>query len=365
MANLYDGNGNAVSVGGTPTTADVKAALLAAIASGDVVVSSGVGVTLGVNSLGAMWEANAETAYNRLLTAYKQVPNTGIPFFICTDTHGNTVEPNRWVNNRDSDGMNIINFQMGDECPTVFAMASLDAILSHSKQIKNYAMAVGNHDKAPSTATGADVPNDYDTNRAFICTYPGAVKASSPLNCYSFVDGAHNAKVIVLDTNLLNEDATELTQGLFTDAAKWLIDELTDSDGRDVIVASHWNLFRTCKKRGDTEETSETQGGTSTVFPIWDLLVARKNKTSGNYTDSESVVHSFDFSDCKGELLCTLHGHTHDEVYSTVDGLTGFAGLGMVRNTGCTFGLIDRKAGKLKIWAFDAASAWDLLELPI
>ena len=97
MVNLYAGNGQIISVGGggEVTTAQVKSALLSAVASGDVNLGSAIGATLSYTSPGTAWEANAETAYQNLLNAYKEIPNSGIPFFISTDQHGRGLEQHR------------------------------------------------------------------------------------------------------------------------------------------------------------------------------------------------------------------------------------------------------------------------------
>ena len=49
------------------------------------------------------------------------------------------------------------------------------------------------------------------------------------------------------------------------------------------------------------------------------MIAARKNKTSGTFTDSEGISHTYDFSNVSGDLLMSLHGHAHFEAYRTFE----------------------------------------------
>ena len=362
---IYDINGKEIASGGEVSTAQVKSALISAVASGDVNLGSAIGATLAYTSPGEAWETNAETAYQNLLTAYKEIPNSGIPFFISTDQHGRGVEQHRWFNNRDTDGMHALNINLGDTVINKFRLAELDPILARTKLVKNYISAVGNHDKSQNTSSGADVANDYDINRTFITTMK-SLKNVSPMNCYSILDGAHNATILAVDTNI-QDDAGE-RQGITTPVAEWIISELTNCE-TDILWLNHWPLFDSCQQRGDTEETTTglntITGGNAVQFAVWQMLLDRKNKTSGTYTDDEGVEHSYDFTACKSDLLCCLHGHIHTEWYTTARGLTAYAAPMCGNTRTCTFGLIDRINGKVTFWVFDSTGCLDQLELPI
>lgn len=358
---LYDANGNTIETGGSVTSAEIKAAFIAAVASGEVVVSSGVGGTLAYTSPGTDWETYAAAAYSLLLEAYKQVPNAGIPFFISTDRHGRGLEVNRWLNNYDNDanGMDVLNINLGDTVIDTFGIAAMENILARSRQIKRFVSVVGNHEMKEGTET----PNSYDINRTYITTMD-KVKAVSPLNCYSIVDGSHNYKIMVVDTNIIGAG-----QGLTTAAAEWVIKELESSDGKDILWLNHWPLFDSCQQRGDETETTDgintITGGNAVQFAIWQMLVDRKNKASGTYTDHDGVDHAYDFTNCTSDLLCCLHGHNHAEWFTTAKGLTAYT-ADMCGDTGCcTFGLIDRTSGKVTFWKFDSAGVSDPLELAI
>lgn len=359
---IYDINGYEIAYGGEVTTAQVKSALVAAVASGDVNLGSPIGATLSYTSPGAAWEANAAEAYGKLLTAYREIPNSGIPFFLCTDQHGMGVEAHRWMNNADTDGMEVLNLNLGDTVADVFSVEAMNLILSRTRQVKRFLSVVGNHE----LKQGPEVPNSFDVNRTFRNTMEG-VKAVSPLNCCSVLDPAHSCRVLVVDTNVFDGG---LRQGLTTAAADWVIRELSREDGMDILWLNHWPLFDSCKQRGDAEETGEglntISGSTAVQFAIWQMLIDRKNRAAGTYTDIDGVAHAYDFSGCEGNLLCCLHGHIHTEWYSVARGLTGYAATAYCYNTySCTFGLIDRLNGKVTFWVFDTDGCKEPLELPI
>lgn len=360
---IYDINGNQIETGGSVSSADIKTALVGAVADGTVSLGESVGATLAYTSPGTSWETNANTAYQNLLTAYKAVPQSGIPFFISTDSHGRGVEAHRWMNNADVDGMSVLNINLGDTVGDKFGTAALDNILARTKQVKDYISAVGNHDKS----TGTEVASHYYLNKTFITTM-GRVVNVGPMNCYSIVDGEHNVKIMVVDTNTLDENGA-LGQGFPTTVASWIIQELSDTKNMDILWINHWPLWDSCRQREDAEETSDAMntitGGTSVQFAMWQVLIDRKNKASGTYTDTDGVAHSYDFTDCKSDFLCCLHGHIHAEWLTTEKGLTAYAADWYGNNKSCTFGLIDRLNSKVTFWVFDSTGCLEPLELPI
>ena len=358
---IYDINGNEISAGGELTTADVKKGVIAAIASGDVNMGSAVGATLSYTSPGTAWETNAVTAYNNLLNAYREIPNIGVPFMIYTDQHNSGVEPMRWLNNHDADinGMGVMNLNLGDTCDADFNETVLSKLYDRTWQIKNYIGVLGNHDAING--------NYYDLNRWFISTR-GRKFYNGAMPCFTVEDNAHTVKYIAVGNYILGTDSN-YSKGLTTDAAKWLIDELSANDGYDIVYLQHWGMYKSRRARNEETETTvdtarENANTSSNNYKMWQLLLARKNKESGTFEDADGVVHNFDFTDCEHELLITLHGHDHAELFSTVDGLTAYAADRCV-NSRCTFGLIDRQNSKVTFWVFDKNGCLDPLELPI
>lgn len=357
---LYDINGNIVT--NNISDEDIKKALISAIASGEVNLGNSVGATLSLNSLDANWQTNAETVYNNLLTEYKKIPNDGIPIFITTDQHGRGIEGNRFINNIDTDGMEITNINLGDTVTDVFNLEQLNTLLARSKSIKNYIAVPGNHEYKH----GTEVMTNYDVCKTFITTYDKQVCPNYP-DCYSVIDGNHNVKYIVMDNYYVNETGTGYGEKSIDGiTSEWLINELCKNDGYDIIYLQHWGMCPAKKLRSDENESEwlENVNSSTVNYKLWQLLLSRKKKQTGTFEDMLGNSHSFDFSSCKNELLCTLHGHNHEEFYSTQDGLTTYGADWFGNNAG-TFLLIDRKNNKLKVFKFNNTSVNEVLELSI
>ena len=357
---LYDINGNEASINITDDA--IKTAFIGAVASGEVNLGNSVGATLSLNGLNSDWQTDAETVYNNLLIEYKKIPNNGIPIFITTDQHGRGIEANRWVNNQDNDGMEIANINLGDTVTDVFNLEELNTLLARSKSIKNYIAVPGNHEYKH----GSEVMTNYDICRTFISTYDKQVCPNYP-NCYTVIDGKHNVKYIIMDNYYVNEDGTGYGEkSIDSITSKWLINELSKNDGYDIIYLQHWGMCPAKKSRTDENELAWAENANSSTvnYKLWQLLLARKKNQSGTFTDMSGNSYDFNFSACKNELLCTLHGHNHEEFYSIQDGLTAYGADWFGNMTG-TFLLVDRKNSKLKVFKFNNTSIDSVLELPI
>lgn len=358
---IYDINGTEIAAGGEVTAAQIKTALVSAVASGDVSLGSSIGAELSYTSPGDAWEANAAAAYANLLTAYREIPNSGIPFFISTDQHGRGVEVNRWLNNQDAaaNGMEVMNLNLGDTVTDVFNENELSNIYARSWQIKNHIMVFGNHE----IKAGTEDPNLYDLNRWFISTRERKFYVG-PMGCFTVYDDAHCVKYVCV-ANYYEADGS-LVRGVDGASAAWLAAELGKNDGYDVVYLQHWPVFTTRRLRTAAAETADSENHSGSYnYAIWRLLVARKNKESGSFADSLGGVHTYDFTGCEHELLITLHGHNHEEQMSIADGLTAYAADLLGDNRRCTFGLIDRLKGKVTFWVFDSSGCLDPLELNI
>lgn len=366
MSNLYTGNGEVISVSGGSelTNAQIKTALISAVASGDVNLGSAIGATLSYTSPGTTWETYAETAYANLLAAYKAIPNSGIPFFVSTDQHGRGVEVNRWLNNHDAavNGMEVMNLNLGDTVLDIFNESELSNIYARSWQIKNHIMVFGNHEIKMSS----EVPNLYDLNRWFISTR-GRKFYIGPMGCFTVYDDAHSVKYVCVANYYQDSTSSSgIARGLDADSAEWLVNELAKNDGYDVVYLQHWPVWTTKRTRDDREETADSENHSGSYnYAIWQMLIARKNKESGTFADSLGGEHAYDFTSCEQELLVTLHGHNHAENISTVDGLTAYAADMCGDTRRCTFGLIDRLNSKATFWVFDSTGVLDPLELTI
>lgn len=348
----YDINGNKIN---DLTSNKIKTALIGAIADGSVNLGSTVGATLSYTSPSEAWETNALETYNNMLEIYKTIPNSGVPFFISTDQHGRGMEQHRWLNNTDVNGMNINNINLGDTVQDVYGSSTLNDVLSKTKQIKNFFGVAGNHD----LKKGSEEVSEHEITRCFTSTTDRRM-IENQRNCYSVLDNAHNTKFIVIEPYEDNGIVSGMPHPYFsTNVSKWLIGELSNNDGYDIVVLCHEPLCKTNKSREETEETEWDD------YNVWNLLLARKNKTSGTFTDDDNVEHSYDFANMESDLLCTLHGHTHEELYSVQDGLTSYACDWYGNNNSCTFGIIDRENSKLRIFKFDSTTVYDELQINI
>lgn len=361
---VYDKNGNIISGSGTITDDDIRNAFLAAIADGTINPGSAIGATLSVQTYSAAWEANAKTAYNSMLAEFRTKANSCIPFFISTDQHGSGLQQHRYINNIDTDGMNIVNINLGDTVQDVYGEGTIQGFRDTTKQVKNYIGVVGNHEVKHS----ADRMYESTLSKVFTTTNLPRRSAPSKSDCYAVDDGVHAVRWIVLEDYYLNADGTGYTHGFDGATVEWLISELSKDD-MDCIILMHWPCWRTARQRNESSESADTGRWHVDAYLLWDFFVARKNKTSGTFNDISGAAHTYDFRACKKDLLCTLHGHTHSEWMSTDYGLTAYAADRYdsisAAETKCIFGMVDRIDNKLRIWEFCATEVTEELQLPI
>ena len=105
-----------------------------------------------------------------------------------------------------------------------------------------------------------------------------------------------------------------------------VIDMLEQNDGYDIIVLTHCATLSSLASKysiGSSTDAivSPTKGsGTLTDVVIKDvsldqMLLDRKNHTSGTINDSYGNSHNYDFTNTTGDVLCCLHGHGHYDRY--------------------------------------------------
>lgn len=358
---IYDGYGNVIS---GVSASDVKKALQAGVADGSINLGSAIGATLYTTGLTDAWTANAETAYQNLLTAYEENPNGNIPFFITTDQHSGGVEANRWVNNRDYDGMNLVNINLGDTVQDKHFPTELENIYSRTKQIKNYIGVAGNHEVV--YASGYPMKNAR-LSKIYGTTNLRKTMSESPAPVFVVVDDFHGVKYLAVAEFLINDaDGTTFERGFDTDAVEFILRELSEDDGCDIILLKHWFLKLedggTYTKRDGVSVENSVSGYD---IPFTQMIRARREKTAGTYTDLRGVTHSYDFTDSQTDLMCCLHGHNHQEMHGYAGDLLCYAANGYLNNKASVFGLVDRKNGKLKVWEFSENGCLDPLELQI
>lgn len=357
---IYDVNGNEILTDSTVTEAEVKDAFVSAVADGTINIGSQIGATLSYTGLTDAWITNARSAYTLLKAQYDLDPSRTIPFFISTDQHGSGLQPFRFMNNEDTEGMNFVSINLGDTVIDKYSDEAMLDFYNTIKQVKNFIGVVGNHDANPYGAT-----KERLITRAFCTTNLTQYHTPSRLDSYTVIDGLHAVKYLVLDNYYLTNESTQ-TKGFDGETLDWMIDWLSRNDSMDIVILMHWPCCRTWKSRDDSEESAHSDVWTG-GYDLWDFFLDRKNKQSGTIDDMDGVSHSYDFSGCKTELLCELSGHQHQEKFSVADGFTSYVANRQSNNNGlaCVFGCINRTTQKLHIWEFSSNGVLSELVLDI
>lgn len=279
-----------------------------------------------------------------------------IPFIVHTDQHGRIGAKNP-VLKLIGDVVNwyeiskLVN--LGDTVADRFSAAALQAYLDAAKDcipLSRRLDVYGNHD-----IWDADEDQKYTVDQKRLSPYFKNIYARRHSNngYFTVIDDYYNVKYLVI--NNMEYPATNYsTRRITTAQAKFIVEELEKKDGYDIILLSHVPLVA-----DDTMTSRDTSYQAYTETFLSDaaanasflaMIAARKAKTSGTFTDSEGVEHAYDFSACGGELLMSLHGHTHFEAYKSLAGsVTEFAFDWFDGNT-FYFAYIDRNAKKFKCW---------------
>lgn len=297
------------------------------------------------------WEYSREIiireAYDKLLANYKENPDI-IPLFVCTDSHRwSPQHPQRYVNNIDVDGMEIANINLGDDVVQYWADGKFDMIYNSIRYVKNYIGVCGNHDKMYGTST-----TEYFLRRIFTSKNAEYIGKSKRC-CYSVKDGLHDVKYIIFDPYYAPNSGVPMVS-IPTSVARWVICELSKNDGYDIIFLNHQPLTDNNIHRDGTKQSWKMEPYEVPIFSaLFNVLKDRKNKRKGTYTDTDGIAHQYDFSQCENDLLCLLHGHSHEELYYIEDGLTSYVcDWDGAESTGykSTFIAIDRSKETLTAW---------------
>lgn len=297
------------------------------------------------------WESDRETiideAYHMLLNVYKENPDI-IPIFVCTDSHRwSPQHPQRYVNNIDTDGIKIANINLGDDVTEHWDDLKFDTIYANIRYIKNYIGVCGNHDKLDGTST-----TEYFLRRIFTSKKAKYI-AKSKRCCYTVKDNLHNVKYIIFDPYYAPNSGVPMVS-VPAVVATWFVKELSKNDGYDIIFLNHQPLTDNNIHRDGTKQTWKMESYENPIFSaLFNVLKDRKNKRKGTYTDTDGIAHQYDFSQCENDLLCLLHGHSHEELYYIEDGLTSYVcDWDGAESTGykSTFIAVDRSKETLTAW---------------
>ena len=317
---LYDINGKEISSSASATESQVKSAIVRAVAAGEIELPTvTTGGTLALN-LDETLLSGIQAGYERMMADYQLDDVDGIPLFIGSDNHGNAYSIYRIPHNTDKD---VMCLAMGDFFTDYFNLGQLGNYREITKPISNIISVPGNHDVLVREA--------------------------------SEIDGKHNVKYLALSNYSLNADGygmnVSFTSAIHTAQMEWLIRELSKDDGLDIIILTHEPMTNTLTLLDGTTENWQAVG--NTYAEVMKVLTARKNKTGGTATDSDGVEHSFDFSGCVSDLLCSFHGHIHGTRYNT-EGITQYVQCRTYAQSidaySVSWALIDRHAMTLTVY---------------
>lgn len=217
------------------------------------------------------------------------------------------------------------SLNLGDTCSSQYTKSTLDDMiraLSRIPAAKQINVA-GNHDVGGITDDDSAMDAEFDTyfnNSA----YNGSSRYQHR-GFETMIDEEHRVRYICIGS-------WDYTDGVYyhynisTGSIAWLIGVMESRDNYDIILLSHVQTSRDYFDRifpavdGNTfSAKTERFVGVNTAgyyAAISELVAARKMKASGTFTDAAGYVHSYDFSGCTSDLLCTLHGHWHADSYN-------------------------------------------------
>jgi hypothetical protein len=279
-----------------------------------------------------------------------------IPIIVHTDQHGRIGAGNPVLKLiGDIVNWNEISkcINLGDTVSNRFGAATLQTYLDAAKDcipLSRRLDVYGNHD-----TWDADEDQKYTVDQKRLSPYFKNIYARRRGNngYFTVVDDYYNVKYLVVN-NMEYPSTNYNTRRITTAQADFLVGELGKKDGYDIILLSHIPFVAdsTLTSRDASYEayTEQFLSDAAANASFLAMIAARKAKTGGTFTDSEGTQHAYDFAGCDGELLMSLHGHTHFEAYKHLSGsITEFAFDWFDGNT-FYFAYIDRSAKKFKCW---------------
>ena len=310
-------------------------------------------------------------ARNAWASAYR-ADSDAVPFVASTDQHGWLTVSRGGKALYDYLGLAVnwtecsASMNLGDVCGAAYTESSLNqmqttfANIPSAKQIN----IAGNHDVY-------DLQLDSDAMDTMFDTY---FNNSSYSNCTRFehrgfetmIDTVHKVRYVNIGTWYYNTQVT-YDHRISPDAISWLINVLSSVDNYDIVILSHIAPFARSVGHnyndqfvfiypavdGDTLKCAKQVKSEPTHFKITidEIISARKNKTSGTFTDGDDETHSYDFISCTSDVLCTIDGHYHQDWYTYCTGVPSISldAYGYDDHP-FYFGLIDRTNEYVKFW---------------
>ena len=286
-------------------------------------------------------------ARNEWLAEYRADP-TVVPIVLHTDQHGTLAK---------TFGQNLFKYlalainwnecsaciNLGDVCN--FSESGFNVMRNTLKPIpvQKQINLIGNHDTWGEWVhdTTANPPDeDWDIIYEYFdnSNYNGFIKYGTHQTAESMIDTVHGIKYVIIGSWDYDRSLGGYSHYVISSAnMDAIINALSVVDNYDIVILSHIQPYHDQLQNdgvttwhvpvvdGKIEPLSVTGslGSMSGWSPCYlkPLIDGRKNKTSGTVYDSYGNAHSFDFSNCTSDLLCTLHGHTHADRYNYQGGV--------------------------------------------
>lgn len=344
---IYDIYGNVVSSGGSSSVA----------VEGTSFLSHGVDITgKTYGGLSTEYVAMVQTNYNAMIAECLGDYNK-IPIIVHTDQHNRSTASVFSLCDDLVDWYEISKIiNLGDTCSGTFSESQLTTYRNNAENyipLTKRLEVYGNHD-----VWDADESQKYTVNQKRLSSYFYNVDATRHGNngYFTVIDDYYNVKYLVI-SDLEYPDTNYSYRRITTAQADFIVNELSANDGKDIILVSHvpFDSDEVTSRDSTYQAYSEKFLSDTTAHnSFMTMIAARKNKTSGTFTDSEGISHTYDFSNVSGDLLMSLHGHAHFEAYRTFENsITEFIFDWFDGNT-FYFAYIDREEKKFKVWKNEA-----------
>lgn len=242
------------------------------------------------------------------------------------------------------------------------------SVLPRAKRID----IVGNHDTwTPNWYQNSAVPSEEEwavLNRYFDNSAYNGYRKYTEHGIQSMIDAGNNIKYVVIGGWDYDKEKGGHSRYIINyDSMESIIDMLETDGEKDIILLSHINIFNQNKTNdkwtiyhSDGEGGAGLTGSNGNVGGVsWSnldkMIKDRKSHSSGTVTDDYGNVHSYDFTSCTGDLICSFCGHEHCNWYMHQNGnipVIIFDAMAYDTHPFC-FVSIDRTSRKITLWRVD------------
>lgn len=263
------------------------------------------------------------------VAAYRNDPSV-IPFVLTTDQHtyfNNTTKGKaygyalyKYLSKAVKWGEVSSSLNLGDVVGSSYSAASLDSMLNVLSVIPadRQINIPGNHD--------VDGIRDNAETMGIVFTYYFNNDAYNGFSRFgkrgfeTMIDARRHLRYVTVGSWDYLPGASMASYRISPEDMDWLIQTLEIQDDNDVVILSHiqpssgtiQSLYPP-PERGEWRVQYSSSNAVDGSVKMQNLFLARRNKTSGSIVDTDGNTHTFDFSGCTSDLLCTLHGHSHTD----------------------------------------------------